>query len=195
VTTLAITYRFAAPNSMLDAIAGAIARSIFKTKSQMMAKTPLANQIEAPDPDDKNPVLPVHPGVANYLNSGEQSFFDEFQQYFYLGGMALSLGGSGIALLLSHFKRKKSESDLRQIDRLIELADKALVAETAPDLKALEEELNRIISWFVKGQASGTADSAAFSIAIAHAQHAIERQREALRQLQTGIAVATLSEE
>jgi TRAP-type uncharacterized transport system substrate-binding protein len=195
VTTLAITYRFAAPNSMLDAVAGAIARSIFKTKSQMMAKTPLANQIEAPDPDDKNPVLPVHPGVANYLNSGEQSFFDEFQQYFYLGGMALSLGGSGIALLLSHFKRKKSESDLRQIDRLIELADKALVAETASDLKALEEELNRIISWFVKGQASGTADSAAFSIAIAHAQHAIERQREALRQGQAGSARAALSEQ
>jgi TRAP-type uncharacterized transport system substrate-binding protein len=195
VTTLAITYRFAAPNSMLDAIAGAIARSIFKTKSQMMAKTPLANQIEAPDPDDKNPVLPVHPGVANYLNSGEQSFFDEFQQYFYLGGMALSLGGSGIALLVSHFKRKKSESDLRQIDRLIELADKALVAETAPDLKALEEELNKIISWFVKGQASGTADSAAFTIAISHAQHAIERQREALRQGQAGSASAALSEE
>ena len=195
MTTLAITYRFAAPNSMLDAIAGAIARSIFKTKSQMMAKTPLANQIEAPDPDDKNPVLPVHPGVANYLNSGEQSFFDEFQQYFYLGGMALSLGGSAIALLVSHFKRKKSESDLRQIDRLIELADKALVAETAPDLKALEEELNRIISWFVKGQASGTADSAAFTIAISHAQHAIERQREALRQGQAGAARAALSEQ
>jgi hypothetical protein len=180
---------------MLDAIAGAIARSIFKTKSQMMAKTPLANQIEAPDPDDKNPVLPVHPGVANYLNSGEQSFFDEFQQYFYLGGMALSLGGSAIALLVSHIKRKKSESDLRQIDRLIELADKALVAETAPELKALEEELNRIISWFVKGQASGTADSAAFTIAISHAQHAIERQREVLRQGPTGSAGVTSSEQ
>jgi len=70
---------------MLDAVAGAIARSLFKTKALLVAKTPLASQIEAPDPDDKNPVLPVHPGVASYLNSGEQSFFDEFQQYFYLG--------------------------------------------------------------------------------------------------------------
>ena len=185
VTTLAITYRFVAPNTMLDAVAGAIARSIFKTKTQMMAKTPLANQIEAPDPDDKNPVLPVHPGVAAYLNSGEQSFFDEFQQFFYLGGMVLSMAGSAIALLIGHFHRKKSESDLRQIDRLIALADKALAAQTASELKALEEELNGIIAWFVKGQASGTANSAAFSIAISHAQHAIEKQREALRQGQT----------
>ncbi|MGH6845456.1 MAG: TAXI family TRAP transporter solute-binding subunit, partial [Methylocella sp.] len=54
VTTLAITYRFVAPNTMLDVVAGAIARSIFKTKAQLIAKTPLASQIEAPDPDDKN---------------------------------------------------------------------------------------------------------------------------------------------
>jgi hypothetical protein len=127
----------------------------------------------------------VHPGVANYLNSGEQSFFDEFQQYIYLGGMALSLGGSAIALLIGRLRSKKSEADLRQIDRLIELADKALTAQNASELKGLEEELNDIISWFVKGQASGTADSAAFTIAIAHAQHAIEKQRAAVRQGQT----------
>jgi hypothetical protein len=149
VTTLAITYRFVAPNTMLDAVAGAIARSIFKTKAQLVAKTPLASQIEAPDPDDKNPVLPAHPGVAAYLNSGEQSFFDEFQKYFYLGGIALSMAGSAIALLVGRLNRKKSESDLRQINRLIELADKALVAQ-ASELKALEEELNGIIAWFVK---------------------------------------------
>ena len=181
VTTLAITYRFVAPNTMLDAVAGAIARSLFKTKAQLVAKTPLARQIEAPDPDDKNPVLPVHPGVASYLNSGEQSFFDEFQQYFYLGGMLLSMAGSAIALLVGRLNRKKSESDLRQIDRLIELADKALTAQASSELNAVEEELNGIIAWFVTGQASGTVDSAAFSIAIAHAQHAIEKQREALR--------------
>jgi TRAP-type uncharacterized transport system substrate-binding protein len=144
VTTLAITYRFVAPNTMLDVVAGAIARSIFKTKAQLVAKTPLASQIEAPDPDDKNPVLPVHPGVVAYLNSEEQSFFDEFQKYFYLGGIALSMAGSAIALLVGHFSRKKSESDLRQINRLIELADRALVAQ-ASELKALEEECDEIL--------------------------------------------------
>ncbi len=150
-----------------------------------MAKTPLASQIEAPDPDDKNPVLPVHPGVVAYLNSGEQSFFDEFQKYFYLAGMVLSMAGSAIAFLVGRLKRKKSERDLRQTDCLIELADKALAAQ-ASELKALEKELNEIIAWFVKRQASGTANSTAFSIAIAHARHAIEKQREALRQARTG---------
>jgi len=72
----------------------------------------------------------------------------------YLGGMVLSMAGSGVALLVGRLRRKKSESDLRQIDRLIELADMALIAQ-ASELKALEEELNGIIAWFVKGQASG----------------------------------------
>jgi hypothetical protein len=88
---------------------------------------------------------------------------------------------------LGHLNRKKSERDLRQIDRLIEFADKALAAQ-ASELKALEEQLNGIIEWFVKGQAGWTADSTAFSVAIAHARHAIERQRNALRQGQTGSA-------
>jgi hypothetical protein len=84
---------------MLDVVAGAIARSIFKTTAQLVAKTPLASQIEAPDPDDKNPVLPVHPGVV---------LFDKFQQYFYLGGMALSMVGSAIALLAGASPRTSS---------------------------------------------------------------------------------------
>jgi hypothetical protein len=80
----------------------------------------------------------------------------------------------------------KSERDLRQIDRLIELADKALTAQAVSELKALEGELNGIVAWFVKGQASGTVDPTAFSVAVAHAQHAIEKQRETLRRGQTG---------
>jgi hypothetical protein len=77
--------------------------------------------------------------------------------------MVLSMVGSAFALLVGHLNRKKSESDLRRIDRLIELADKALAAQ-ASELKALEEELNGIIAWFVKGQASGAADSTAISV-------------------------------
>jgi hypothetical protein len=83
-------------------------------------------------------------------------------------------GGSLLESIIGHLNRKKSESDLRQIDRLIELADKALAAQ-ASELKALEEELNGIIAWFVKGQASTAADSTAFSVAIAHAHRKTTR--------------------
>jgi TRAP-type uncharacterized transport system substrate-binding protein len=181
VTSVAVTYRFVAPRAMLNIVAGAIGRSIFTAKAKLMQKTPLANQIEAPDPDDKNPILPVHAGVAAYLNSGEQSFFDEFQEYFYVAGMALTAFGSAIAFVASRWTKRKSDGDLRQVDRLIDLADRALGAAPS-ELEGLEAELKQIVSWFVKGQASGSLDSTAFSVAIAHARHAIEQRRGFLRQ-------------
>ncbi|WP_156898325.1 TAXI family TRAP transporter solute-binding subunit [Methylocapsa acidiphila] len=180
VTSVAVTYRFVAPGKMLNIVAGAIARSIFTAKAKLMAVTPLANQIEAPDTDEKNPILPVHPGVAAYLTNGEQSFFDEFQQYFYIVGMGLTALGSMAAFIASRMARRKSEDDLRQVDRLIALADRALGADHA-ELERLEAELNLVISWFVKGQARGGLDSTGFSVAIAHARHAIDKRRDFLR--------------
>ena len=96
---VAVTYRFAVPVTMLNVVAGAITRSVLKTKARLMALTPLADQIEAPDPDEKNPILPVHPGVAAYLASGDQSFFDELQTYLYVIGVPLSVIGSGVAIV------------------------------------------------------------------------------------------------
>jgi TRAP-type uncharacterized transport system substrate-binding protein len=175
VSTLAVTYRFVAPNTMLDIVAGAIAQSLFTAKTKLMQSTPLAAQIEAPDPDDKNPVLPVHPGVAAYLNNGQQSFFDEFQSYFYMGGLALSTLGSLVAVVLGRLNRRKSQEELSRIDRLIGLADQALRARRLPEIEALEEELNGIVGWFVKN--GGGGDGGAFSVAIAHARYAIDKQR------------------
>ncbi|MGA2636671.1 TAXI family TRAP transporter solute-binding subunit [Methylocella sp.] len=175
VSTLAVTYRFVAPNTMLDIVAGAIAQSLFTAKAKLMQSTPLAAQIEAPDPDDKNPVLPVHPGVAAYLNNGQQSFFDEFQSYFYMGGLALSTLGSLAAVVVGRLNRRKSQEELSRIDRLIGLADQALRARRLPEIEALEEELNGIVGWFVKN--GGGGDGSAFSVAIAHARYAIDKQR------------------
>jgi hypothetical protein len=143
-----------------------------------MQSTPLAAQIEAPDPDDKNPVLPVHPGVAAYLNSGQQSFFDEFQSYFYVGGLALSTLGSLVAVVLGRLNKRKSQEELSRIDRLIGLADQALRARRLPEIEALEEELSGIVGWFVKN--GGGGDGSAFSVAIAHARYAIDKQRRTI---------------
>ncbi len=178
VSTLAVTYRFVAPNTMLDIVAGAIAQSLFTAKAKLMQSTPLAAQIEAPDPDDKNPVLPVHPGVAAYLNSGQQSFFDEFQSYFYVGGLALSTLGSLVAVVLGRLNKRKSQEELSRIDRLIGLADQALRARRLPEIEALEEELSGIVGWFVKN--GGGGDGSAFSVAIAHARYAIDKQRRTI---------------
>jgi TRAP-type uncharacterized transport system substrate-binding protein len=181
VTTLAVTYRFAAPELMPNVVAAAIARSILTTKAKFMALTPLANQIEAPDPDAKGPLLPVHPGVANYLTNGDQSFFDQFQQYFYVGGLALSLAGSLFAAATTYWSRRRSEADWRPIKRLVEIADAAPRAD-ASGLAALDQEFHQLVS-VVLGSSPGGGDTdrmSAFSTALTHARHALDHRRASL---------------
>ncbi len=181
VTTLAVTYRFAASELMPNVVAAAIARSVLTTKAKLVAVTPLATQIEAPDPDDKSPVLPVHPGVAAYLSNGDQSFFDQAQQYFYIGGLVLSLGGSLLAAASAAWARRRSEAEWRPIRRLVEIADAAPCADHA-GLAALEDEFHQLVSAML-GSSSGSVSAdclSAFSTALAHARHALDRRRASL---------------
>ena len=74
---VAVSYRLVVPDTMLNVVAGALGRSVINAKGRLMTLTPQAGQIEAPDPSQTSAILPVHPGFANYLNNGDQSFFDE----------------------------------------------------------------------------------------------------------------------
>jgi TRAP-type uncharacterized transport system substrate-binding protein len=183
VTTVAVTYRFAVPATMLKPVAGAIARSILKAKARLMAASPMASQIEAPDPDEKNPALPIHPGVADYLSSGDQSFIDDFQSLFYLFGIPLSLGASLVALVAGHFSKKKLQQDQQDVFRLLTIAEeahKADASELAELERAFAATVQSCISKLVEG--ANAADQAPMSLAIEHARRAIQARKMALAQ-------------
>ena len=183
VTTVAVTYRFAVPATMLKPVAGAIARSILKAKARLMAATPMANQIEAPDPDEKNPALPIHPGVADYLSSGDQSFLDDMQSLFYLFGIPLSLGASLVALIAGHFSKKKLQQDQQDVFRLLTIADEAHKAD-ASELAELERSFAATVQSCISKLVEGVnaADQAPMSLAIEHARRAIQARKVALAQ-------------
>jgi TRAP-type uncharacterized transport system substrate-binding protein len=181
VKGLAVTYRFAIPLRTLNVVAGAMIRSILKAKSRLMAATPLASQIEAPDTDNQNPLLPVHPGVAAYLTSGDQSFFDEFQEYFYFIGIPLSIIASLAALLSSMLRGRKLEQDQQRIVRLLVLADEAVHASLS-ELAEKEREFHTIVASCVNRLTDGSsaADQLPVSLAIEHARRSIEARKAAL---------------
>jgi TRAP-type uncharacterized transport system substrate-binding protein len=180
---VAVTYRFAVPTRMLNAVAGALARSILKTKGKLMALTPLAAEIEAPDPDEKNPILPVHPGVAAYLSSGDQSFLDELQTYLYAIGIPLSLLGSLIAVLWGFFANRRLAKDQERVFRLLMLADEAPKA-NAEELTSLEHEFRSSVSACVSNllEDGEKGDHAPVSLAIEHARRAIENRKKVLEE-------------
>jgi TRAP-type uncharacterized transport system substrate-binding protein len=178
---VAVTYRFAVPTTMLNAVAGALVRSILKTKAKLVALTPLANQIEAPDPDEKNPILPIHPGVAAYLASGDQSFFDAFQTYFYVIGILLSVIGSAAALVAGLVSNRKLQNDQEKIFRLLTIGNEASNASPS-ELEALQQEFKTILETCVGKLADGSSETgqAAVSLAVDHARRSIVERRRAL---------------
>jgi TRAP-type uncharacterized transport system substrate-binding protein len=181
VKGVAVTYRFVVPVTMLDAVAGLIARSTLKTKVKLMAVTPLASQIEAPDPDEKNPALPIHPGVAAYLSSGDQSFIDQAQKYFYAIGIPLSLIGSAFAIVSGMLRNKELQGDQQRIFRLLVIADEA--GNANPDeLDTLEKEFKASVAACVGRliEGSNATEQAPVSLAIEHARRAIEARRSAI---------------
>lgn len=175
VTTLAVTYRLVAPDTMLNLVAGAIGRTLFTSKAKLAALTPLASQIEAPDPDAKNPILPVHPGVANYLNNGEQSFFDELQSYFYLGAAVLSILGSLATIIMGRLKTGRMRDEQKRIGQLIQIADQAQGAD-AEALEALEHSLHQVIGEAVASAGRSGSDSTTV-LAVNHARYALAARR------------------
>ena len=178
VKGVAVTYRFVVPLTMLDAVAGVIARSTLKTKANLMAVTSHANQIEAPDPDEKNSALPIHPGVAAYLSSGDQSFIDEAQKYFYAIGIPLSIIGSALAIVSGMLRNKQLQGDQQRIFRLLVIADEAGDANLG-ELDTLEKEFKASVAACVGKliEGSNATEQAPVSLAIEHARRAIEARR------------------
>jgi TRAP-type uncharacterized transport system substrate-binding protein len=181
VKGLAVTYRFVVPLRMLNIVAAAIARSILKAKSNLMAVTPLASQIEAPDTDSENPLLPVHPGVAAYLSNGDQSFFDQLQEYFYVIGIPLSVAASMAAIIAGHWRSRKLASEQRQILRLLVIADEAAHA-NSDEIESLEVEFRMIVAACVHklSEGQGSGDQLPVSLAVEHARRSIEARKSVL---------------
>lgn len=178
VTTLAVTYRLVAPDTMLNLVAGAIGRTLFTSKSKLAALTPLASQIEVPDPDAKNSILPIHPGVANYLTNGEQSFFDEFQGYFYLAAAVFSVLASLATIIMGRVKTGRMRQEQKRIGQLILIADQAQGAD-AETLEALDRSLHLLIDEAV-AFAGRSGNDTTMALAINHARYSVTERRALL---------------
>ena len=181
ISGVAVSYRFVVSALMPDLVAGALGRGILNEKARLMALTPLASQIQAPDTSAPDPILPVHPGFANYLNNGDQSFFDAIQTYIYVIGIPLSLLGSLVAMAMSLYTGRAVATHQKKLFRLIAIAEEAATAD-AGRLKALDDEYGQISSSCIGELLSGSlgTDHGPVTLAIQHAGRAIQRRRDAI---------------
>ena len=92
--TLSITHRLVANENVSQDLISDLTRFFLTEKMQIAASAPIARRIEAPS-TDKGLTLPAHAGSAAYIDDDEQTFFDKYSDFIYIGAMLLGVVASG----------------------------------------------------------------------------------------------------
>jgi hypothetical protein len=143
-----------------------------------------SDHIEKPD-EDKESVLPIHPGAAAYFASNDKTFFDRYDDWFYLGAMALSGLISGLAAIVASARAWIRRSTLRTVDQLIQLQLAAREAADEGALDAAELAVSRLSIQALRHARDGKFDEpglAALSLAMEECRQAIADRRAKLMQ-------------
>ena len=141
--TLAITYRLVASRDLEDYVVSDFTRRLFTLRMALSLATSLADHIEKPDTDNDT-ALALHPGASAFFDGNEKSFFDRYDDWFYLGAMGLSGVISGLAALIASARAWIRRSTLSAIDKLIHLQLAARDASDHAALDAAESALARL---------------------------------------------------
>jgi TRAP-type uncharacterized transport system substrate-binding protein len=144
LSTLAVTYRLVGHHALPDFATGEIARLLTLAKARLIATSPLARNIEAPDSDDGSG-LPVHPGAAAYFEGEQDSLLDSAFNIFYLTSILLGIIGSGIVWLFNTGKNGAGTNGQVDVIRLSNIVREARVADRAR-LDALETEVDEMVT-------------------------------------------------
>lgn len=142
--TIAVTVRLVARSTLSNSVASEITKSLFADRLAIAQRDPLASRIEAPS-TDKGAALPTHPGVVAYIDGEEQTFFEKYSDFIYIGAMLLSVIGSAAAAVASRLKSNGTAEVENMMARLLAILKAARTAETTEELDGLERETDEIL--------------------------------------------------
>ena len=156
--SISITSRLMAAQSLDDTRVGELVSAILSLRVTLAADLPAIQGLETPE-TDKDAPLAVHSGAAAFIDGEQETFFERYGDWFYLGVMVLSVLGSGAAGLLgveSATRRKRAMADL---NRLVVLLGAMRTAPDESELAAMEREADAILAGVLENYARGDIDS------------------------------------
>ncbi len=182
IPTISIPHSIVASNGLSDSVVADLTRSIFNMKTVLARDNKLASRIEAPS-TSRDAVAPVHPGAAAYIDDEEQSFFDRYIDFFYIGSMLIGVFASGLAAL---FTRKSSETRASvhgYIENGLALAEVARKSQTNPEIEEIEHQADELTANIVRNTARAQfnpSDIAAFNLILGQIREALNTKRQQL---------------
>lgn len=180
LSTISITSRLFAAQSLDDNLVGELTKDILGLRLTLAGEVPAIAALETPA-TDKDAPLPVHSGAAAYIDGEQESFFDRYGDWFYIGAMVLSGVGTGGAALLGRESANRRRRAMQGLDELLELLGVIRSCEDEAELMRLGQEADMILSRVLTDYAKGDLDVAAlaaYRLAIDQVGRAVaERQR------------------
>lgn len=178
--TIAITSRLVAAQSLDDNLVGELTKDILGLRLTLAAELPAVQALETPS-TDKDAPLPVHSGAAAYIDGEQETFFDRYGDWFYIGAMALSAVGTGGAALLGRESANRRRRAMSGLDELLALLAVIRACEDEAELTRLGREADHILTRVLADYAKGDLDTAAlaaYRLVIDQVGRAVaERQR------------------
>ncbi len=178
--TFGASHRLLARDTLDDSVIAELTRLLFVARPSLAAAASIANRIEIPD-TEKGAAVPVHVGAAAYFDGEEKTFFERYGDWFYVGIMAFSLLGSGIAALLSRSSVKNQRTISVFIERLLNLMRSARIVQDQARLDDLEYDVDMIVMQALNQNNYMCVESHmldAFNLALTQARYVISERRK-----------------
>lgn len=186
--TISITSRLMAAQSLDDNRVGELVDLILGLRVTLASELPAIQGLETPA-TDKDAPLAVHSGAAAFIDGEQESFFDRYGDWFYLGVMALSLLGSGAAGLLGYESSARRRRAMEGLSRLVVLLGAIRDETDEAALSRIEREADAILAEVLAGYSRGDVDSgglAAYRLAMDQLGRAVAERRGALAEAAVG---------
>lgn len=180
--TISVTSRLMAAQSLDDNLVGELVKQLLALRLTLAAELPSIQGLEAPS-TDKDAPLPVHSGAAAFIDGEQETFFERYGDWFYLGVMGLSMLGTGGAAILGRESAARRRRAMAGLDELLALLAEIRLGSDVIELARLEHDadgiLTRVLGDYARGDLDGSG-LAAYRLVMDQVGRAVAERRQAL---------------
>lgn len=185
--TISVTHRLVANQALSDGLIGDLTRELLSLRTTLAPEVPSVQGLEAPN-TDKDAPLPVHKGAAAYIDGEQETFFDRYGDFFYIGVMGLSVLGSAGAALWSRRTGHRRAMAMDGIGTLMGLLQKARESEDDAALDGTMRQADAVVADAIGFMTAGDIDETgvqAYRLVLDQIHRAVMERRQELQRPHT----------
>lgn len=144
VSTLRVPLYLVARKGLSDDVIASLTTALTKAHRELVGEWPMLAQFGAPD-TEAGAFLPVHPGAATVYNGDQLSFLDKWGNVIFLVPMTLGGLASLAAVARKFLRNDEAVAGGDLLNLLYALSARIRMAESAKELEAIDDEIDRLL--------------------------------------------------